>query len=241
MNRNIIGILLIACVFFFFREISGILLPFALAFVLAYALNPVMEKISRRLPRCFSAGLLVTGVLLLIVTCVLVLVPILQSQVMDFLLKIPNLVNLVWDKLKDILTYGRQNMTEQQLYQLSDSVSQTALNVFQGIGSALSRVISSGVAVFSLFSLLLITPVVLFYMMRDWPQMLVYVEEVVPMKKRSTFKKIMQDINKTLKGFIRGQVSVCLILAVYYATALSIVGLEMGVLVGILTVFAWDW
>ena len=142
-------------------QISGILLPFVLAFILAYALNPVANKMEHKMSRGMASGTLVIAVLIAAVSLVLIVAPILQSQVMDF--------TLVWDKLKDILTYGRENMTEQQLYQLSDSVSGTALNIFQGLGSALMRVISGGMAVFSLVSLLLITPVVLFYLMRDWP------------------------------------------------------------------------
>ena len=162
MNKSMfifLGILLL-CVFLYL--ISGILLPFVLAFILAYALNPVVEKISKHCSRSVVTAGFVVGVLLIAISLVLIVVPILHSQVMDFVLKIPNLVNLVWDKLKDILTYGRENMTEQQLYQLSDSVSETALNIFQGIGGALNKVISGGIAVFSLASLLLITPVVLF-------------------------------------------------------------------------------
>ncbi|MBQ3696236.1 MAG: AI-2E family transporter [Alphaproteobacteria bacterium] len=235
MNKNtwfLIGILALAV---FVYQISGILLPFVLAFVLAYALNPVTDKISKKMPRGLASGLLVTAVLFIVISLVLIVVPILQSQVMDFTLRVPKLVNLIWDKLKDILTYGRQNMTEQQLYQLSDSVSGTASNIFQGLGAALMRIISGGMAVFSLVSLLLITPVVLFYLMRDWPQVSKNVKEMVPMKKRTEMENLMKEINTTLSGFIRGQASVCLILAIYYATALSLVGLEMGALVGILT------
>lgn len=216
-------------------QISGILLPFVLAFILAYALNPVVDKVSKKLSRPIVTGCIVIGVILLSISLVLILVPILQSQIMDFLLRIPNLTQLIWDKLKAILTYGRQNMTEQQLYQLSDSVSGMALNLFQGIGTAFNKVISGGMAVFSLISLLLITPVVLFYLLRDWPIVAQNIKEMVPMKKKQTAETLMQEINTTLAGFIRGQASVCLILAIYYATALSLVGLDMGALVGITT------
>ena len=235
MNKNswiVLGCCLMA---FIVYQISGILLPFVLAFILAYALDPVVDKVSGRVSRSIVAGIVVIGVLLLVLSLILILVPILQSQVMDFILRIPNVVNFIWDKLKDILTYGRQNMTEQQLYQLSDSVSGTALNVLQGIGGALSRLISGGVAMFSIVSLLLITPVVLFYLLRDWPKISTSVKEMIPMTKKSAADSLMKEINVTLSGFIRGQSSVCLILAIYYATALSLVGLDAGILVGLLT------
>lgn len=231
-NWCIVGLIVLGVILY---QISGILLPFVLAFILAYALDPVVDKLSQKMSRPLVTGCIVMGVILLAISLVLILVPILQSQIMDFILRIPNLTHLIWDKLKAVLTYGRQNMTEQQLYQLSDSVSGMALNVLQGIGGALNRVISGGMAVFSLLSLLLITPVVLFYLLRDWPTVSHNIKEMIPMKKRTSAETLMQEINTTLAGFIRGQASVCLILALYYATALSLVGLDMGVLVGITT------
>ena len=236
MNKTLMWILFaVVAVGLFAYQVSGILLPFVLAFILAYALNPVANYLSKHMPRGVSTGILVVAVLILAISLVLIVSPILQAQVLEFTLRIPKLVNLIWDKIKDILTYGRENMTEQQLYQLSDSVSGTVLNMLQGLGGGLMKILSSGMAVFSLVSLLLITPVVLFYLMRDWPFVAKNVKEMVPMKKRTAAENLMKEINTTLSGFIRGQASVCLILAFYYATALSLVGLEMGVLVGILT------
>ena len=231
-NWFLVGLILLGVIIY---QISGILLPFVLAFILAYALDPIVDKLSRKISRSWVTGTVVIGVILLGISLILILVPILQAQVMDFVLKIPKLTNLIWDKLKDILTYGRQNMTEQQLYQLSDSVSGMALNILQGIGGALNRVISGGMAVFSLISLLLITPVVLFYLLRDWPKVSHNIKEMIPMTKKQIAGNLMREINTTLAGFIRGQASVCLILAIYYGVALSLVGLDMGALVGITT------
>ena len=136
MNKNtwiLLGLVVLAV---FVYNISGILTPFVLAFVLAYALNPVVERVSKHVPRGVGAGVVVVAVLLFAISLVLVITPILQAQLMEFSLKMPRLVGLIWDKLKDILTYGKQNITEQQLYQLSDSVSGTVLNALQCVGSA---------------------------------------------------------------------------------------------------------
>ncbi len=235
MNKTIFLLVGAFLVFCFICQISGILLPFVLAFLLAYALSPLVKKMSRHMSRTVATTIIVCSVLIFAVSLILVVAPVLQAQLTDFIVKIPKLVNLVWDKLKDILTYGRQNMTEQQLYRLSDSVSETALNIFQGFGSAMTRVISGGMAIFSIVSLLLITPVVLFYVLRDWGIILTNIKEMIPMAKRHKVEQLVKEINATLAGFIRGQASVCLILAIYYATALSLVGLEMAILVGILT------
>ena len=235
MNKTIALWAFISFCIWFVWQISGILLPFVLAFILAYALNPVVSKMADKCPRGAVAGLCVGGLTILAILLILVLVPVLQTQVMDFIVKIPSMVTLIWDRIQRLLTYGGTHLSVQQLQQLSESVSETAFNVFQGVGGALRRIISVSVAFFSVISLLLITPVVLFYVLRDWPAIVSKTKEVVPMKKRSKVTEIMADINTALSGFIRGQASVCLILAIYYATALSVVGLNMGLLVGILT------
>ncbi|MBP5344115.1 MAG: AI-2E family transporter [Alphaproteobacteria bacterium] len=230
----------IGCAAWFIFQIHVILLPFVLAFVLAYALNPIVTQLSKKLPRSLATSCVVIAVLFVVVCILLLLVPILQAQLLDFVLKIPNFVQIIWGKIKGILMYGRTNITEAQMYQLSDSVSQMVLNIFNGIGNSLSKIISGGVAVFSVLSLLLITPVVLFYVLRDWQKIKQQVKEIIPMNKQAKSESLMREINTTLAGFIRGQATVCLVLAIYYATALSLVGLDLGVLVGLLTgIFAF--
>jgi len=239
MNKWLL-VALAGCGVWFVCQISGILLPFVLAFILAYALNPCVTKLSKHLPRGLAATLVVLAVLVAVACILLILFPILQAQLIEFVLKIPTFVQVIWDKIKGVLMYGRTNMTESQVYQLSDAVSQTVLNVFQGVGNGLSKIISGSIAVFSVISLLLITPVVLFYVLRDWPNIEHEVKEVIPMNKREDATSLMQEINSTLAGFIRGQATVCFVLALYYATSLSLVGLDLGILVGLLTgIFAF--
>ena len=224
----------------FIYQISAILLPFVLAFILAYALNPCVSGLSKRIPRGLATFLVVSTVLIVVIGILLILFPILHAQLVDFIVKIPNFVQVIWDKIKGILMYGRTNMTESQVYQLSDAVSQMSLNVFNGIGNGLNKIVSGSIAVFSILSLLLITPVVLFYVLRDWPTISKKIKELIPMNKQEQSLSLMQEINATLAGFIRGQATVCLLLATYYATALSLSGLELGVLIGLLTgIFAF--
>lgn len=117
------------------------------------------------------------------------------------------------DKIK---TYIRSNMA----------------NGLKFIGSVIRSVVSSGFAFFNLLSLLLITPVVAFYMLRDWDKFIAKVDSLLPRKSRESVREQAREIDRTLAGFIRGQLSVCLILGTYYSTGLYLVGLELGVVVG---------
>ena len=100
------------------------------------------------------------------------------------------------------------------------------------IGSVVQKVVSGGFALVNLLSLLLITPVVAFYMLRDWDTFVTKFEGLLPKKSKKGIMQSMQEINTIIAGFIRGQLSVCVILGLYYSIGLKLVGLELGLLVG---------
>lgn len=223
----------VAC---FFYAISAVLLPFVLAFVLAYFLDPLVQKLTRRhWNRGWAAGAVVSGFCLFVVALFLILIPLLQTQVLAFMVKVPGIVALVWSKIKLLITYTQHTISPDQMYQLSDAVSQTAFGVLNSIGNALLGVLTGSVVIFNVVSLLLITPVVLFYVLKDWDIVSKNMKNLVPPHYKEEVGSVWQEINRTLSGFIRGQVSVCLALAVYYAIGLSVIGLELGALIGIIS------
>lgn len=87
---------------------------------------------------------------------------------------------------------------------------------------------------FDILTLLIITPVVAFYLLRDWPHVTKSVDSLVPRKQHNLVRRAMRDIDQTLSGFLRGQALVCLALATIYSVGLTLVGLEFGATVGII-------
>ncbi len=226
-------LVLIGC---FVWAISAILLPFVLAFVLAYFLDPLVNKLTRRKwNRALASGAVVSGFCVFIVALFLILIPILQTQVLAFMVKVPTIATYVWTKIKVLISYTQHTISPDQMYQLSDAVSQTAFGVLNSIGTGLLNVLSGGMALFNVVSLLLITPVVLFYVLKDWNDVSKNIKGLVPPKYKADTTSIWREINVSLAGFIRGQVSVCLTLAVFYGIGLSVIGLDLGVLIGILS------
>lgn len=226
-----------ALVFIWFTaSVESILMPFILAFVLAYILHPVVVRLEKcRVGRGAATGVVVTGFCLFVIAVFLIIVPILQAQVLDFMRRIPQFSASVWNHLKTILLYTKENMNQAQLAELSDAVSQSVVSVLNAIGSSVSRVLSSGIAVFNMLALIVITPVVLFYVLRDWRDVQMQVKELVPKDKEQEVQSIWREINTTLAGFIRGQAMVCVILGFFYGIGLSLVGLDFGIFVGLLS------
>ena len=219
----------------FLVQVKGILLPFVLAFVLAYLLNPLVNRLSEKIGRSPASGIVVGLALLVFVLIVLLLIPLAQAQITDFIGKVPLMADKMWSYIQKLIMWGRPKMDYQKLYQLSDSTTQAAVGVLNGVGAGLNHIVSGGLAIVNLMALLFISPIVLFYILKDLPQMKEKLKDLLPNRFRPTLKEFLQDLNKTLSGFLRGQASVCLCLAFYYGITLGLTGINLGAIIGILT------
>jgi predicted PurR-regulated permease PerM len=108
----------------------------------------------------------------------------------------------------------------------------------QGVGwltTFLKSLWSGGRALVSLFSLIVVTPVVAFYLIYDWHRMIATVDGWIPVHQRTTVRELAREIDAAIAGFVRGQSAVCLILGSFYAVALTLSGLNFGLLIGLIS------
>jgi predicted PurR-regulated permease PerM len=225
MLTFVVGIL----VLFVLREI---LLPFVAGMVLAYLLDPLASRLERIGVNRLAATLVIIGaVLLVFVLLILLFVPILSAQLGAFIEKLPGYVAriqaLVTDPNREWLRkIVGDGVTDAQV---SDLVKQGA-----GWGAAfLKSLWSGGQALISIFSLIVVTPVVAFYLLYDWNRMVATVDHWIPLHHRGTVHALAREMNDAIAGFVRGQTAVCLILGSYYAVALTVAGLSFGLLIGL--------
>ncbi len=216
--------------------LSPILLPFLMGMVIAYFLDPVADWIETHgLPRLAATSIILGVFTLLFVVCLIILLPVLGRQIAAFAENLPanigKLIALVDssgpDWLKEMLADTRTSIEE--------SLVDTAKAAAGWIGTLLGSIWSGGLAVVNIVSLLVVTPVVAFYMLYDWDRMVSHVDSWLPRDHVETIRELASEIDRALAGFVRGQGTVCLILASYYASGLSIAGLNFGVLIGILS------
>ena len=229
---GIIGLIFI----FLLWLVEGILLPFIAALLLAYFLDPAVDKLQRyKLSRTVSTTGVVGLFIFVVVSLFLILLPILQTQLAAFMVKIPTYASVIWSKIKALISFSQQSMSPDQIYNLQSAVNKTVFTTLNSVGDMLLNFLSGGIVVFNVLSLLLIIPVLLFYTLRDWDKITKEVMNLIPKKHETQTKSLLSDINQTLSGFIRGQASVCLVLAIFYAVGLSLTGIDLGVLIGLLT------
>ena len=216
--------------------LRDILLPFVTAIVVAYFLNPIADRLQvYGLNRTWAAILIVGVVAVLVALALILLVPVLVEQVRQLVTALPGET----ERFKAFAErFGRdwlgpsfpsfQTTLDRALADLSQNWAGMA-------GVVMASVWSRGLALVNFVSLLLITPVVVFYLLVDWHPMLARLDDALPRDHAPTIRRLAAGINDAVAAFIRGQGTICLMLGIFYAIGLSWAGIDYGLLVGLTT------
>ena len=216
--------IIMASSFYFLRTI---LLPFVIGIAVAYFLDPVVDKLEERKWNRSLATLFTLFVFLaLVIFLVFLLVPVLTNQLKNFAQFLP----IVKDKLQLIIDAVAGILNNKVDAKVLDV---PASGLIKWSTKMLGGVIDGGAAIADLLSLFLITPLVAFYLLRDWDLIVEKVYDWFPIRHKDTLQEQLNEIDKKLAAFVRGQGTVCLILASYYAITLTMTGLEFGVVIGV--------
>jgi predicted PurR-regulated permease PerM len=232
--------LLVLCLWLF----SGVLLPFALAMVIGYLLDPVVGALQKLgLGRAFATLLISFLVVLVIALIFVLIVPVLGRQLADFVQSLPDILS----KLQSLIAaaaaklsadYGGTLLTKLGLDggnapDIRASVNDLASEAARWFGTFLNSILARGIALISLVSLIVVTPVVAFYMLLDWHKVIAALDGLVPPRHRPTVQKLAREIDRAIAGFLRGQSLVCLFLGAWYGLGFTLIGLNFGFLIGI--------
>lgn len=214
--------------------LRSILLPFVLGIAVAYFLDPVADWLERRrLSRTLAATLLTIVFLVGVGLFFALLVPLLQSQLFGFVGRIPAYAEMFRTVAEHALSMVQANLSEEAVARLREAAGGLASATVRWLGDAILGLWSGGLALVNLLSLAVITPIVTFYLLRDWDRIVSRIDLWLPRDHAGTIREQAKLVDETLAGFVRGQGLVCLGLGTFYAIALSLAGLEFGVIVGL--------
>jgi predicted PurR-regulated permease PerM len=213
--------------------LSPVLMPFVAGIVLAYLLNPLAQRLERAgVSRAVSGLFILALVLAALVVLALLIVPLLVSQFVALIERIPGYVR----RLQELIAESGHSWLQRVLGdRLPDAGKSVAEWMAQGAGwlaSFFGSLWAGGQALVSILSLLLVTPVVAFYVLCDWERMVATIDGWVPRPQQETVRMLAREMDEAIAGFIRGQTGVCLILGTFYAAALALTGLNFGILIG---------
>lgn len=226
----VVAILLALLLYLF----SDILLPFVAGMALAYFLDPVADRLQRiGLSRVMATTVILVAFLIVLALGLVIVIPLLASQLTDFIAKLPEYLT----QLQGLITSFDPQWIEQRFgvnaEGLREGLNSLLTSGFGFISTVFQSIWSSGVALFSIASLFVVTPVVAFYMLLDWDRMIHTVDSWVPRDHVATVRRLATDINAATAGFVRGQGTLCLVLGLMYAFGLTLTGLKFGVLIGL--------
>ena len=214
-----------------FWLMGDVLLPFLVGAALAYFLNPVAERlVARGLSRTTATIVISLAMAGIVVAAGFLVIPAIVGQAVALINAAPEGLQAVHRFLEARIpgTVDVESEARRVMAGVGEAIQSRGMALAEGaLGTARGLI---GVILF-----LVITPVVAFYLLMDWPRLLERIDGLLPRDHAPAIRRLAADIDRAVAGFVRGQITVCLILAAYYAAALMLVGLDYGLVVGVVT------
>jgi predicted PurR-regulated permease PerM len=217
--------------------LNDILLPFVVGMVVAYFFDPVVARLERQhLSRTLATTVVTILAVLLAVGIATAILPPLVGQLEDFIVKLPQYVVQAATRIQPMIEPLRERLGLPPLgmQELQTHAAQWAGEGLTVFGAVAGRVAQRGAAIINLFALLFLTPVVTFYLLRDWPKVRAAVDGALPLDHAETIRKLAREADAATAGYLRGQALVCLCLGTLYGVGLSLVGLQFGFVIGMI-------
>jgi len=209
-------------------SLGNVILPFVLGGGVAYCLDPIADRLERLgLSRALATTVITLLAILFFVVMALTVVPTLVEQAISLVNVAPTLVSDLWSFLTERFPslMDENSVVRQSLEKLGAMIQTKG-------GALVNGLVSSALSLLNILYLVFIVPVVAFYLLLDWDRIVARIDELLPRDHAPAIRELGHRIDRTLASFIRGQGTVMLILGVYYAVALMLVGLQSGIVVG---------
>ncbi len=235
-GRAWLWFLAIAVLIFGLSLIHGILTPFVAGLLVAYMLNPVVQRMEKyRLQRTISTTLLIFAFFIALGGTLFVALPFLKRELLKLAYLMPKYVNNIINFVDPYLLQVQDIVKTKEIRNLNDTISSYFGDMVSWGLTFVAGLFSNTLALANLLSLVILTPVISFYFLRDWPRFIAVVDNLLPRDQAPRIRALFIQINEILASYLRGQSLVCLCLGLYYAVGLTLAGLDFSVHIGLIT------
>ncbi|SLN48693.1 AI-2E family transporter [Oceanibacterium hippocampi] len=226
--------ILVAGLFLYF--LADILLPFVLGMAVSYFLDPVADRLEAAgLSRTLATTVITLLFVIVTLAGFVVVVPLIIEQTAGLAERLPEYVRKLLEASMPLIERVVDMFFHGDAESLKQAIGAQASSLVQSVGAIAAKLVGGGLAVVNLVSLLIVTPVVTFYLLRDWDEIVARIDGWLPRRQAGTIRRLARETDRVLAGFVRGQATVCIILALYYGMALLAVGLDFGLVIGLVT------
>jgi predicted PurR-regulated permease PerM len=214
--------------------LAPVLMPFAIAAMLAYLGDPLADRLERLgLKRMWAATIVFVVILVVVIGVLLLLIPMVVHQVENLVSNLPRYgdwaQNVAWPWLQARLHLDPHTFDSERLL----GTIKEHIGSIGGVATAvIGKVSRSGVGIAMWLTNLVLIPVVAFYLLRDWDRLVATIDGMLPRSVQPTIAHLARESDAILGAFVRGQLLVMLALGVFYGTGLGLVGLSVGLLIG---------
>jgi len=229
--------LTIASIFFLLLYLlSPILTPFVLGALLAYLGDPLADKLeAKKISRTVSVAIVFSSIILMMLIIFLLVIPVFETQLSKLFVKLPSYIDsamtLLQPQLRDIFGVDTSVMEVEQIKTaLTEHLGQTG-GLIKSIVKTLSH---SSIVVLGWLTTIVLTPVITFYLLRDWDKLVDYIQDLLPRNVEPVISHLAKESDMVLGAFLRGQLTVMLALGTIYSIGLGLVGVEFALLIGML-------
>tara|TARA_B100001248_G_scaffold258314_1_gene242260 strand:- start:837 stop:1862 length:1026 start_codon:yes stop_codon:yes gene_type:complete len=235
LNKNIIYL-----IFFFTSSILiyyliDILIPFLVGLLVAYLLDPLVDYFEEnKVKRSIATTIVLFFFFLIILILCFLIFPILSIQLKSFLIEFPTVISTVNQKLNLVTEYLQKKAFEDINSDLLNNILPNFSNLITGF---LKNIVSSSLAVFNIITIILVTPIVSWYFLKDWDNILINLNSLLPSKKKKLLIKYAKEVDLIFSAYLRGQILVSLFLTLFYFSSFYILGLNYSLFIGIFAGF----
>lgn len=218
----------------FISLFKSILTPFVLGIIIAYFLNPLVKRFSTRgIRRTTSSALIILVFFALLTLLVALITPVIAKESSQLIEAMPTYLDKFFTMLQPYTSWFQESFGDNYVTDAKSFLKDNLSKILTVSGGIAGGIAAGGQALIGMATTIILTPLVAFYMMREWPIITHWVEDLIPRKNEKTIKHLLKRIDMKLSGFIRGQLTVAFLLGIIYAVALTIAGLNYGFLIGI--------
>jgi len=212
----------------------GIILPFFMGMVLAYLLDPLADRLERlKFSRLWASVTILVLAVAVFFTALVLLVPVIVQQILGLVERLPFYVDQLQATASALLPELQARLGNERVARIESSLSDMLRQSIGVLGGLTSGLAQSGIGVLNALGLLVITPVVAFYLLLDWDRMIASIDALLPRAHRDEIREILHEIDVAMAGFWRGQGAVVTILSIFYAVSLTLIGLNFAVAIGL--------
>lgn len=216
--------------------VRAILLPFVVGAIAAYMFDPIASRLEQdRMSRAWASAVITVAFVLLIAVLLVAVLPFVVQQTLSLIDNLPKLFETLRTDTLPRLRYLFEHSVVARFVNLSELPNSLSERGMAVANETVTALFSSLLRVANVLALIFISPIVAFYLLRDWDKLVGELIGLVPPSQRPEARAIGHEIDEVLGGFLRGQALVCGFLAVFYGIGLMLTGLPYGLTIGLAT------